>query len=88
MADDHQIEELICQLTDERGPEKSICPSEVARLLSDTNWRELMPDIRRVHKDHVQRGQIVATQRGEVVDLTEVSGPIRLRKLPSCDRQL
>lgn len=82
MNPDQRIKDLICELTDERGPEKSICPSEVARALSDDNWRELMPEVRRVAHDLCQSGQIVATQRGEVVDLKIVSGPVRLRKAP------
>lgn len=56
-----------------RGPEKSFCPSEAARRLSD-DWRPLMDDVRRVAGDLPLR----ATQKGEPVDPVRARGPIRL----------
>lgn len=60
-----------------RGSNKTICPSEVARALSPKNWRELMPAVREVGVELVAEGQIVARQRGQVVDPKTVRGPIR-----------
>ncbi|MBD1918740.1 MULTISPECIES: DUF3253 domain-containing protein [Cyanophyceae] len=61
----------------QRGPSKTICPSEVARALSPKNWRELMPAVREVGVELVAEGQIVAQQRGQMVDPKTVRGPIR-----------
>lgn len=62
-----------------RGPAKTICPSEVARALGPGNWRSLMPQVRAVGVALVNAGQIVVMQKGQVVDLTTVKGPIRYR---------
>lgn len=58
-----------------RGRESSLCPSEVARALTD-DWRPLMPRIRALAAG--MEG-IVATQGGAVVDAASARGPIRLR---------
>lgn len=59
----------------QRGREKSLCPSEVAKALAE-DWRSLMPEVRRVAST---MPEIVATQRGQEVDPTTARGPIRLR---------
>lgn len=56
---------------------KSICPSEVARALAD-DWRPLMPDVRAAAAELAAEGRLVVTQRGKVVDLATVRGPVRL----------
>jgi hypothetical protein len=40
------IRQSILELTKLRGPEKTICPSEVARKLDADNWRAMMNDVR------------------------------------------
>lgn len=65
-----------------RGPGKTICPSEVARTLEPSNWRSLMPQVRAVGIALVNAGQIVVTQKGQVVDPSVVKGPIRYRLKP------
>lgn len=61
----------------QRGPDKTICPSEVARALSPENWRELMPAVREVGAELVAEGEIVVRQQGQVVDPKTAKGPIR-----------
>lgn len=56
----------------------SICPSEVARALSD-DWRGLMPRVRAVA---ARLPRIAATQKGERVHPVEARGPIRLTLTP------
>lgn len=73
-----QIEQVIVQLTSQRGNGKTICPSEVARKLSVDDWRRLMPDVRQVAAKLAKRGQIVVKQGGVVVDVETATGPIRL----------
>ncbi len=70
---------VILALCEERGAGKTICPSEAARQLSAEDWREWMPVVKQAALELIARGQIVANQRGETVDLREVRGPYRLR---------
>ncbi|PPU37472.1 DUF3253 domain-containing protein [Xanthomonas arboricola] len=80
--DDAQIAAIICALLARRLPQQSICPSEVARALSDdeARWRALMPQVRSVAADLASKEVVQINQRGEVVDLGTVRGPIRLTR--------
>ena len=74
------IEEAILALCRERGPLKTICPSEAARMLvDDERWRSLMPAVREAAMRLAQRDLIDVCQRGRVVDIAHAQGPIRLR---------
>lgn len=70
-----QIRAAILDLALQRGREKSLCPSEVAKALAP-DWRPLMPEVRQVAAG---MPEIVATQGGRVVDPVTAQGPIRLR---------
>ncbi|QPH55697.1 DUF3253 domain-containing protein [Pontivivens ytuae] len=59
--------------------EKTFCPSEVARNLSD-DWRPLMPEVRAVAARLAEQGQIAVTQKGAPVDAEQARGPIRLAR--------
>ena len=73
---------------------KTICPSEVPRALTATemktldvsDWRDLMPDVRELLWDLRRRGQVQILQKGALVpndvDLRDISGPIRARRIP------
>ncbi|MCC4615039.1 DUF3253 domain-containing protein [Xanthomonas campestris pv. asclepiadis] len=80
--DDAQIVATIRALLARRLPEQSICPSEVARALSgdEMRWRALMPQVRSVAADLASRDVVQITQRGDVVDLGTVRGPVRLMR--------
>lgn len=71
------IETAILDLLARRAPGKSICPSEVARALSD-DWRPLMPDIRAVAARMSSTGRLRITQKGLDIDPATARGPIRL----------
>ena len=73
-----QIAQAIRDLTQARGPGKTICPSEVERHLSPADWRPLMPRVREVASALQQRGEICITQQGVEVDPLTCRGPIRL----------
>jgi hypothetical protein len=73
----------IIELLQARKPESSICPSDAPRAIF-VEWRDYMPQVRRVAFEMAQAGVIVITQRGVPVDLEKfasgtVVGPIRLR---------
>ncbi|UBF28135.1 DUF3253 domain-containing protein [Kovacikia minuta CCNUW1] len=73
------IRQVILAQVCDRGLEKTICPSEVARAIGGENWRSLMPEVRSVGAELVKSGDIEATQRGKVVDPLKTKGPIRFR---------
>ena len=58
----------------------SMCPSEAARRVYPTGWRDEMERCRRAARRLVARGEIVITQRGRVVDPSTAKGPIRLER--------
>lgn len=62
--------------------DKSICPSDVARVVGGDNWRTHMDTVRAVAAQLAARGDIIATQKGETVKADEAKGPIRLIRPP------
>ena len=72
------IERTILALLAQRDAGKTICPSEAARALA-ADWRPLMDDVRATAAAMADDGRLEVTQRGEVVDVREARGPIRLR---------
>jgi hypothetical protein len=62
-----------------RGPEKSTCPSEIARKLFPDNWREHMKDVLAVAIDLHNRGNVAITQKGIPVDVGNIKGPVRIK---------
>jgi hypothetical protein len=75
-----QLRTAILDLARERGPDKTICPSDAARAVSADNWRELMDDAREVARGLARAGDVEITQKGEVLDPDATwRGPIRIR---------
>lgn len=70
--------EKILFLLSQRGPGKTICPSEVLPQELKKN-KEMMESVRAVARELVAKGLIEITQGGEVVDPQNIRGPIRLR---------
>lgn len=66
-----------------RGPSKSICPSDVARIVASPDWRQSMDDVRASLFVLADRGAVVVTTRGDVVpDPRTATGPIRIAFVP------
>lgn len=59
---------------------KTICPSDVARVVGGEGWRDLMPQVRRIADQLTGTGLVVVTQRGEPVVATEAKGPVRIAR--------
>jgi hypothetical protein len=75
-----KLRATILHLARERGPDKTICPSDAARAISGDDWRDLMDDARDVARDLARKGEVEITQRGEVLDPDATwRGPIRIR---------
>ena len=77
---DADIETAILVLIAKRGLQSSACPSEVARALSKSNWRALMPRVRDAAWRLVEHGQLDISQGGvSIAGNARVVGPIRIR---------
>ncbi|WP_184504936.1 DUF3253 domain-containing protein [Rhodanobacter sp. ANJX3] len=75
----------IIDLLSVREPEASICPSEVARTLTDGEmaWRAMMPAVRETAAALARSGRIVITQGDQRIDPNDAyRGPVRLRRGP------
>ena len=61
-----------------RGPDSSICPSEVARTIASPNWRPALDHVRDVGAELAANGDIAITQSGQTVsDPFRTRGPVR-----------
>lgn len=81
------LEALLLDLVRQRGPQSSLCPSEVARAWQRAcpavgpgeAWRQWMEPTRQAGRELHRRGLVEFTQRGRPVDPDRARGPIRLR---------
>jgi hypothetical protein len=73
------LDAAILGLLADRDASSTICPSEAARLVGGEQWRDLMEPARAAARRLVERGEVVITQRGVVVDPSTAKGPIRIR---------
>ncbi len=69
---------VIRTLLGHRGPESSICPSDVARVIGGQDWRKAMALVREVVQEMEDDAAIVVTQKGEPAT-RPWRGPLRLR---------
>jgi hypothetical protein len=88
-AVDTALEAAILELLAERGPGKTICPSEAAKQVGGSvrgkgekttrqAWESLMEPARAAARRLAATGQILVTQHNHPVDPTTAKGPIRL----------
>lgn len=77
------LEAAILSLLHDRSPQKTICPSEAAKLVGGTAslnaWQPLMEPARAAARRLVAQGRIVILQRGRLADPATAKGPIRLK---------
>lgn len=73
------LEQSILAMLATRASTSMICPSDVARQVAPDDWRPLMEPVRQAAQRLVERGEVEITQKGEVVHLATVKGPIRIR---------
>lgn len=62
----------------QRAPDKTICPSDVARTIGGQGWRASMQLVREVAEELVEAETIEVRQKGKVVETRPLKGPIRL----------
>ncbi|MFE1598090.1 DUF3253 domain-containing protein [Methylobacterium sp. ID0610] len=79
---DATIAETLLRLVETRGPDKSVCPSEVARALGGPHpdgWSPLMQPVRREAVRLMKEGRVAILRKGRVVpDPDDFRGVYRL----------
>lgn len=77
-----QIIKSHLKFAEERGFEKTYCPSEVAKELFPENWRDKMNLVREIADKLVIENKLVVLQKGIIkTELpSKLTGPIRLQK--------
>ncbi len=87
---DHALEAAILELLTERGRDKTICPSEAAKLVGGgacgtgdkatrQAWEALMEPARAAARRLAAANKILITQHGNPIDPSTAKGPIRLK---------
>lgn len=74
-----RLRSSIRTLLRKRGPGKTICPSDAARIAGGTDWRGAMPQAKDAAWVLADEGWLEIVQKGEPVKRS-ASGPIRLRR--------
>ncbi len=72
------IETVILALVEQRGPGKSICPSEAARAVWPEDWQKRMREVRAVAVGMARKGEISILRKGKPVDPEDFRGVYRL----------
>ena len=80
-----RVEAAIDVLSRHRAPDRTICPSDAARVVGGTGWRRRMDLVRQVAADMADAHLIEITQRGKVVEERDWRGPVRIRRCESGD---
>lgn len=68
----------ILRIAEQRGSDKTLCPSDAARSIGGEDWRDLMPAARRIAFELAAEGRVDVTQHGDRVE-PDARGPIRIR---------
>ena len=80
MKDRDDAERAILRLVSERGPEKSICPTEAAQAFGDAEtWRSRLGVVRTTAAVLARAGRIEILRKGKPIDPDDMRGVIRLR---------
>ncbi|QWC84902.1 DUF2256 and DUF3253 domain-containing protein [Nocardioidaceae bacterium] len=80
---DKRLEASLLSLLERRARTATVCPSEAARQVGGEDeeaWRPLMEPARAAARRLVAAGEVEITQRGQVVDPSTATGPIRVRR--------
>jgi hypothetical protein len=78
---DEALEAAILRLSEGRGPDKSICPSEAARAVAAENggdWRGLLGAVRRLAVKLAKEDRVVILRKGRRVDPDAFRGIYRI----------
>ena len=76
---DDRLEMRILDQLNARSRRSTACPSEIARAVDPTDWRDHLEAVRRAARRLVATGRLEILQNGRPVDPDTARGPIRLR---------
>lgn len=74
-----QLRQAVLDLAEQRAPDRTLCPSEAARVVDPDGFRELTVLARAVACRLADEGLVEVTQRGVRVDGLRARGPVRIR---------
>lgn len=80
-VDEAEIARVLRELVAERGPGKTICPSEVARAVAGPDeklWSRLMQPVRREAVRAAKAGDVTIMRKGKPVDPDDFRGVYRI----------
>jgi len=77
-----RIDAAVQALLRSRQPGRTICPSDIARIVGATTWRRLLPVVRERAVAMTARGELEILRRGQVVTENPTQGVLRYRLTP------
>lgn len=77
-----RIDAAMRALLGSRMPGRTICPSDIARIVGGTSWRTLLPVVRDRAVAMTERGELEILRRGAVVTENPTQGVLRYRLTP------
>lgn len=96
-AEKRRIAAAMVDMCASRGPDKTCCPSEVARVVADqlaedpgaADWRAWMAPVHQTARHLHKQGRVRILQRGRLVSPdASITGPIRLQIGPNTPSDL
>ena len=78
-ATTRRIDAALRALLRSREPGRSICPSDIARIVGGTTWRTLLPVVRDRAVKMAEDGKLEIVRRGRVVKRSATEGVLRYR---------
>jgi hypothetical protein len=78
-AMNRRIEAAVRALLHSRQPDRSICPSDVARIVGGATWRTVLPVVRDRAVRMMERGEVQILRRGRNVTTNPTAGVLRYR---------
>ena len=76
-------QDVVLRLCAERGADRSICPTEAARVLAgeqSEDWRRRLPEVRAAAAALSREGRLEILRKGKAIPPEEMRGVIRLRQ--------
>lgn len=78
-ATNRRIDATLRALLRSRAPDRSICPSDIARIVGGATWRGLLPVVRERAVKLAGSGELEIVRRGRVVKRNPTEGVLRYR---------
>jgi len=77
-----EIRKAILRLAEERGPERTFVPADVARAMDEKNWHQLMDQVKFVAGVLIKEGKIIAKKSLENSRFEFSKAPVNGKKSP------